>query len=121
MNFLSFLIGPVGILIITVVILIYTAVRRPAWFNSYMKMWGGKGYDDPFYPFQRWTADPASVPWRNKRLQFAAVMMMFFAVGLAFFLKGPGAKPWSVVAVLWIFAAYFLWLVVRITRFGNGR
>ena len=93
----------------------YVYIARPMWFGKLMMLCGMKGgYDDHFYPFNRWTWKEPPHHWRLKTLQCIFWMMTFGALVFYFVFTKPDPKPWPIIAVAAFLSIHFLFFTLRI-------
>lgn len=100
----------------------YIAWKRPAWVEDLSLSSGGRVYEDPFYPFRRWTWTVLPQNWRERL--FAALMAGFMMGGMALswtFAERPSpgmAAMFLLYSVIPLSTAARI--VVRVIRFGTA-
>jgi hypothetical protein len=105
-----FLIGIVSIVA-------YTAIARPAWPFKLSRILGNKsirGYDDPLYPFKRWTWKEPPENWLSVTTQCVLWMLVFGALALFFAFNMPEPKRWPIIAFPSLMSIHFLIHALRI-------
>jgi hypothetical protein len=108
------------LLLSTVAFQAYVVIRRPAWFGGLL---GGRAYDDPFWPFRRWTWTTPPERWKKAVLTgllFGLVGFPGMAVWLYY--RKPGHPQWGFIAFnlllsLWlVLSSIRIWAKVRAVR-----
>jgi hypothetical protein len=104
----------------TVAFQAYIAIHRPAWFAW---LFGDRVYEEPFWPFRRWTWTTPPERWRKTVLSGLFLgLVVFPGAAVWFYYRKPGHPQWGFIALellaspLLVISSIRLWARVRAVR-----
>jgi len=105
-----------------VLMMLYIAWRRPAWIEDLALSPGGRVYDNPFYPFHRWTWTTPPQNWRSRL--FAALMagIMMGCMALNWMLADRALPGMAAMFLLYavILLSTAARIVIRVIHLGEN-
>ncbi len=100
---------------------LYLVRRQPAWLVDLWAAPGGegRGYDNPFYPYRRWTWTTPPRNWRERLLSSLINGLMTGGLAWLMMLLDPPSPGMSAVLLLYavIFLSTAARIVIRVSRF----